>query len=92
MKIMKNANETKKEIETAIKEVYTMLKERSVHPSGKKDQGGRWYADHGDLINVREPSRAWPWSQMASCRTKKYVKAIAEKFNCNTTQEIISNI
>ncbi len=72
-----------------INEVYLMLKSRAIHPSGKFDNAGRWYASHDDLINVREPSRTYPYSQMTACRTKKYVIKVIEKFNIKTKAKLI---
>ena len=72
-----------------IKEVYFMLKERVIHPAGNFDKGGRWWAEHDDLISVRTPSRSFPFSQMTACRTLKYVKAVAEKFKPATKEELI---
>jgi hypothetical protein len=71
-----------------IKKVYEMLKSRTIHPRGSFDDAGRWYANNDDLINVRAPSRAFPYSQMNACRTLKYVKAVAEKFSCETVEEL----
>ncbi len=71
-----------------IKQVYEMLKNREIHPSGEFDKGGRFYAKNEDLINVRTPSRNWPFSHMTACRTLKYVKAVAEKFNCQNIDEL----
>ncbi|HFD31318.1 MAG TPA: hypothetical protein ENJ28_01200 [Gammaproteobacteria bacterium] len=78
--------------QTHIKEVYEMLKNREIHPTGKFDNAGRWYAANDDLISVRSPSRAWPYSQMTACRTRKYVKAVAEKFNCSDVKELIAHV
>lgn len=72
-----------------IKEVYLALKNREINPTGKFDKAGRWYAEHGDLINVRAPSRSWPYSQMQACRTLKYVKAVAEHFDVQTKAELL---
>lgn len=77
---------------TEIKEVYAMLKERKIHPSGEFDKAGRFYAEHSDLINVRAPSRDYPYSQMHACRSLKYVKAVAEKFKCATKEDLISRV
>lgn len=66
----------------AINEVYQLLKNRVINPAGTFDNAGRFWLDNRDLINVREPSRAWPYSQMMAGRTLKYVKAVAKKFNC----------
>jgi len=70
--------------------VYTLLKERTLDPSGDFDKAGRFYAEHDDLIAVREPSRAWPYSHMLACRTKKYVKKVKEKFDCSNVFELIN--
>lgn len=75
-------------IDTAIDQIYTELQSRAIHPSGKFDNAGRWYAENSDLISVRSPSRTWPYSQMVACRTKKYVKRVAEKFSCQTVEQL----
>jgi hypothetical protein len=67
-----------------IREVYQELKDRVINPSGTFDKAGRWYSDNPDLIAVRSQSRAYPYSEMAACRTLKYVVAVAEKFNCKS--------
>ena len=36
-----------------VKEVHKMLQEREIHPNGTFDSGGRFYANHDDLIDVR---------------------------------------
>lgn len=74
-----------------IQAVYEMLKNRSINPSGKFEHSSstsRWHATHDDLINVREPSRTYPWSEMSACRSKKYVAKVCEKFNCKTVEEL----
>ena len=78
----------KQDITEAIKTIYRELRDRHINPSGEFDKQGRWYADNSDLINVRTPSRAWPYSEMVACRTKKYVTAVAEKFNCKTVDDL----
>jgi hypothetical protein len=72
----------------AIKAVYIMLKDREIHPSGSFDNAGRFFAEHSELINVRTPSRSYPFSHMTACRTLKYVKAVADKFNVETVEEL----
>lgn len=72
--------------------VYNKLKNREINPSGKFDNAGRWYAHNVDLINVREPSRSWPYSQMTACRTKKYVKAVCEKFECADLDSLLKMV
>ena len=75
-----------------INTVYQDLKDRKIHPSGKWDNGGRFYAKHADLISVRSPSRAYPLSEMAACRTKKYVAKVAGKFGCDTIETLLANV
>lgn len=75
-----------------IASVYKMLKDRDIHPSGTFAGGGRWHAEHGELICVRMPSRAWPYSEMTACRTLKYVKAVCEKFGCKTEKELMEAV
>ena len=75
-----------------IQEVYEMLKNREVNPSGTFDKAGRFYLEHGELVSVRPPSRGYPYSQMAAGRAKKYVKAICEHFGCVSKSELISKI
>tara|TARA_R110000851_G_scaffold58783_2_gene136294 strand:+ start:419 stop:670 length:252 start_codon:yes stop_codon:yes gene_type:complete len=75
-----------------INTVYQELKDRKIHPSGKWDNGGRFYAKHGDLISVRSPSRAYPLSEMSACRTKKYVAKVAGKFGCDTIETLLANV
>lgn len=83
---------TNTQTQLAIKTVYTMLKDRDIHPSGSFDKRGRFYAENSELINVRSPSAAWPFSEMIACRTRKYVKAVAEKFNCATVNDLIAHV
>ena len=75
-----------------IQKVYEMLKNREIHPSGTFDGAGRFTATHRDLINVREPSRAFPFSHMNACRTRKYVQKVCEKFECKTVEELIERV
>lgn len=80
------------ELIAEIHEVYKLLQERKRQPSGAYDNSGRWYSDRPDLINVRSPSRTYPLSELAACRTKKYVKRVVEKYNCKTKQDILDNV
>ena len=72
--------------------VYKMLKNREINPSGQFDKGGRFYATNDDLIDVRTPSRAFPYSEMQACRTKKYVKSVCAKYSCTTLAELIDKV
>lgn len=71
-----------------INAVYSKLKNREINPRGRFDGAGRFYAENADLIDVREPSRAFPYSHMSACRTKKYVAKVVEKFNVKSQEEL----
>lgn len=47
-------------------------------PSGRSDNGGRWYPDDGEKCDccdkVRSPSRSYPWSLWKHCKSKKHIK------------------
>ncbi len=79
---------TEEKKKNIIIQIYHELKGRMIHPTGEFDPSGRWYAEHPDLINVRRPSRSYPYSEMAACRTKKYVTAVCDKFNCKSVEEL----
>lgn len=57
-----------------VDEVYEALKDREIHPAGEFDNAGRFYAENSHLLSCRTPSRAHPYSQILSCRTRRYVK------------------
>lgn len=71
-----------------IKEVYIKLKEREENPRGKFDKQGRFYLRDKDLVDVRAPSTAYPYSQMNAGRTATFVKALAHKYKCQNLQEL----
>lgn len=73
-------------------EVHKRLKERDINPSGKFDKQGRFYATHQELLFCRQPSKAWPYSQMNAARTFGYVCAVIKKFNCKTLEEVLANV
>ena len=77
---------------SAINEVYDLLKNRIINPRGTFDRAGRFYLENGDLINVRQPSRYYPYSQMMAGRTLKYVKAVAKKFECDNDFEKLKSL
>ncbi len=65
-----------------INAAYQQLKNRTINPGGEFDNAGRFYATHAKLFDsVREPSRAYPYSQMQAARAKKNVKRLYEHFN-----------
>jgi hypothetical protein len=75
--------------ENEIKEVFLLLRTRELNPKGKFDKAGRFYLDHADLVDVRDPSRAFPYSQLVAGRTLKYVKKVVEKFNPQSKDELL---
>lgn len=73
-----------------LKEVYLMLKERKLHPVGEFDKRGRFYLEDDELVDVRPPSAAHPYSQMSAGRTSKFVKAMAEKYKVQSKDELLA--
>ena len=63
--------------------VYFALKERLIHPEGEFDKQGRWYPSDEENCGVsrthRSPSRAYPYSYMTACRSRKHVKDVSEQ-------------
>lgn len=87
------AIEAHKNLETnlskeAIKKAYIALKEREENPRGFFDKQGRFYIYDRELLNVREPSAKYPYSQMNAARTAKFIKALAEKYKCQSYEEL----
>jgi len=81
-------NSTELTIATITTKIYHELKGRQIHPKGRFDNAGRFYAYNSDLISVRPPSRAYPFSEMNACRTKKYVTKVCEQFKCETEEQL----
>jgi hypothetical protein len=79
--------------EQDIRRVYENRKNRIEHPEGQFDTAGRWYPsareDAGVTSRIRTPSRAYPYSYMAACRTLKHVRMLA-KTNPQYFQTLIS--
>ena len=61
----------------AIDALYSARKARREHPCGKFDNAGRWYPSDSEEQDcckaIRQPSRAFPYSLMLHCRSKKHI-------------------
>lgn len=79
---------TATEIKAWVETVYQELQTRKIHPSGTFDKGRRFYAKNTHLIDVRSPSRAYPFSHMIACRAKKYVKRVAEYYQVQSLEQL----
>lgn len=92
--ILKN---DQKALKNALKEltsnVYDKLDSRQIAPLGTWDNGGRFYIDdlYSDLINVRNPSRSWPLSQWKAAHTRKFVSAVALKFQAFDEESLLKH-
>jgi hypothetical protein len=57
--------------------MYIKRRDRTLHPDGACDSGGRWHPSDTETCSccseVRAPSRAWPWSLMTHCRSVGHV-------------------
>lgn len=56
---------------------YQARQDRQEHPDGTFDNAGRWYPSDTEYRaccdHIRRPSRAWPYTLMQHCRTKKHI-------------------
>lgn len=60
---------------TEAAQMYIRRQDRAEHPAGRFDRAGRFWADEqcSCCAGIRTPSRAWPYSQMAHCRTLRHI-------------------
>lgn len=69
-----------KEIQAAHE--YLLRKHGYSKPSGRTDNGGRWYPDPTESCDccnhVRAPSRAWPWPIFKHCFSLYHVANLYE--------------
>ena len=70
---------TKKFFASFVRALTARLEGRRVE--GRTDNGGRWYPsgiENADNYtqNLRNPSRAWPWSYWKGAKTTKHTKAL----------------
>jgi hypothetical protein len=66
-----------------ITDVYEMRRTRAVNPEGEIDDGSRWHPSKrenpdGSVNQCRSPSRAWPYSYLVHCRTRKHCRVLVE--------------
>lgn len=78
-------------IETIISQVFEQAKTRMIHPYGKFDHAKRWepkglLAAHCESGYIRSPSRAYPFSLMVHCRTKKFITKLLTAHNVTTIE------
>lgn len=61
---------------------FLARQDRTQHPDGKPDKGGRWYPSDAEYQlccdKIRRPSRSYPWSYMVHCRTAEHVANLFE--------------
>jgi hypothetical protein len=62
----------------AIIQMYESRQSRETHPDGSFDSAGRWYPSDDEecpcCMDIRSPSRAYPFSLMRHCRTRKHIR------------------
>ena len=73
-----------------IQDLFDKRKDRVEHPAGSFDRQGRWFPAQEETQDccrgLRSPSRAWPYSLLLHCRTKKHCQ------NLILSQQIQSEI
>lgn len=64
----------------AIELEFAKRQKRLVNPAGSFDKQGRFYLDQSEIKSccqgIRQPSKAFPYSQMLHARTKKHCQAL----------------
>lgn len=64
-----------------IDRVYRARQARLIHPAGTFDKAGRWFPseaeDCGVSATIRTPSRAYPYSYMRACRSRRHIERLA---------------
>ncbi|HAS6095595.1 TPA: hypothetical protein I7145_13185 [Vibrio vulnificus] len=75
-----------------VNKVYEMLQDNDVYPSGSFETANKFYADNSHLISCRAPSRAFPYSELNACRTKKYVARVLQYYNCKSVKTLLKHI
>jgi len=90
--ITKHLNYAKKLREEIVKDfiddAYILLRDRIENPAGEFDDAGRFYAEYSELMDVRSPSRNWPFPQMIAGRSKKFIKKLVEKYEVKSYKEL----
>jgi hypothetical protein len=77
------ADKKVKELKTVVDKIFKLRSDRITHPHGKFDNAKRWYPSDEEKCDcceyIRGPTRAFPFSYMTHCRTKKHVAALVNK-------------
>jgi hypothetical protein len=61
--------------------IYARRQVRHDHPEGKFDNARRWYPSAQEsqgTLQVRGPSRSWPYSYLLHCRTRKHCSKLVD--------------
>jgi hypothetical protein len=76
---------------SAVDALYAARQARMAHPAGTFDKAGRWWPAESEQCPcchaVRSPSRAWPYSLMTHCRTRKHIAAMLAQNASATTMQ-----
>ena len=71
------------QLEQAVK-CFINRQSRSEHPDGHFDNGNRWYPDEDEkricCSLIRHPSREYPFSLMAHCRTMIHIAKLFDVY------------
>ena len=79
-----------------INEVYSLSKERKIHPCGspakKFVKGSKWYpakilCEH--MNAVYPPSNAYPFTYLLHCRTKKFITRLFTHYKIKTLEQAL---
>ena len=94
LKMDKESMEYTENLRQAAKE-YKDRQKRYTHPSGSFDRAGRWEPDDSErqdcCDDVREPSRAYPYSLMVHCRSMEHVANLYDVDKADLQQQLRKN-
>jgi len=72
----------------AIRKANKLLLNRNEHPRGKFDNAGRFYLEYRDISTSRNPSRAYPYSELNEGRGKPYLMRLWEHCGCQSESDL----
>lgn len=74
-----------------IKEVYLMIRYGELFIDGSYDRAGRFWVKDGELLGKSDnPSTKYRYKMHDAAMTSYFVKAVADKYNCKTKEDLIS--
>ena len=75
---------------------FDVRKKLKLYPDGSFDNSKRWYPNDNEKCNccdsIRNPSRRFPRSFLAHCRTRKHISLLIQKLSSEEKEELKTKI